>query len=149
MPYWHVYHKAALNSTRGWRSQCEFRISDPTSVYREIKTITQLAPSVCSDRDCIAVLAGCGESHGAFHLLGHRHYSAGGLDGARDGGVGRANGRRSRRIIECNVWERGGTDHCRGCALERSERRGQSVDYGLDYRQHSARARAVDLVRRY
>src|SRR6266436_3106547 len=123
-----------LNSTRTWRSYSEFRISDPTSVHREIKTITYLAPFVCTDRDCNAVLAGCGESHGAFHLLGHRHYSAGGMDGASDGGVGRTNGRGSRRIIECHVWERGGTDHCRDCALERSKQRGQGVDHGLYYR---------------
>src|SRR6266513_2285693 len=55
------------------------------------------------------------------------------------GWMGRATGRRSRRIIECHVWERGGTDHCCDCARERAERRGQSVDCRLDYRQHSAR----------
>ena len=117
-------------------------------IYRELKTITLLAPFDRADRNRIAVLAGCGESHGAFHLLGHRHYSAGGIDGARDRGVGRANGRRSWRVIECNVRERGGTHHCCDCALERPERRGQSVDYRLDHRQHSACARTVDLVRR-
>src|SRR4029077_13965782 len=124
----------------------EFRINNPTTVHREVKTITQLVPSVRADRDCIAVLPDCGESHGAFYLLGHRHYSAGGMDGPRDGGAGRANGRRSRRIIECHVWERGGTDYSRGCAFERSKQRGQSVDHGLDHRQHSARLWAVDLV---
>ena len=40
------------------------------------------------------------------------------------------------------------THHCCDCALERPERRGQSVDCRLDHRQHSACARAVDLVRR-
>ena len=60
------------------------RISYPDSIYREVKTITHLAPFDRADRDRIAVLAGCEESHGAFHLLGHRHYSAGGMDGARD-----------------------------------------------------------------
>ena len=67
--------------------------------YRELKTITLLAPFDRADRNRIAVLAGCGEFHGAFHLLGHRHYSAGGIDGARDRGVGRANGRRSRGLL--------------------------------------------------
>src|SRR5258707_3035001 len=128
-----------LSSTRRWCSQSEFRISYPARIYRELKTITLLAPFDRADRNRIAVLAGGGESHGAFHLLGHRHYSPGGIDGARDGGVGRANGRRSRRIIECHVWERGGTDHCRDCALKRSKQRGQSVDCRLDYRQHPTR----------
>ncbi len=59
-------------------------IPSASTVHREVKTITHWAPFDCADRDCIAVLAGCGESHGAFHLLGHRHYSAGGMDGARD-----------------------------------------------------------------
>src|SRR5258708_19901978 len=78
-----------------WCSQSEFRISYPARIYRELKTITLLAPFDRANRNRIAVLAGCGESHGAFHLLGHRHYSAGGIDGARDPGVGRANGRRN------------------------------------------------------
>ena len=56
-------------------------------------------------------------------------------------------GEGSRRIIECHVWERGGTHHCRSCALERSNQRGQSVDHGLDNRRHSARLRAINLAR--
>ena len=137
-----------LNSTRRCCSQSEFRISYPARIYRELKTITLLAPFDRADRNRIAVLAGCGESHSAFYLLGHRHYSAGGMDGARDRGASGANGGRSRRAIECHVRERGGTDHCCDCALERLERRSQSVDCRLDYRQHSASARLVDLVRR-
>src|SRR2546430_17061889 len=110
-----------LNSTRRWCSQSEFRTSNPARIYRELKTITLLAPFFRADRNRIAVLAGCGESHGAFHLLGHRHYSSGGIDGARDRGVGRANGRRSRRGTEIPVWERGGTLHCCDCALGTAE----------------------------
>ena len=33
-------------------------------------------------------------------------------------------GEGAARIIECHIWERGGTDHCRDCALERSKQRG-------------------------
>src|SRR5438309_4672870 len=128
--------------------QSEFHISYPARIYREVKTITLLAPFDRANRDRIAVLAGCGESHRAFHLLGHRHYSAGGMDGTRDRGVGRANGRRSRRVIECHVRERGGTHHCCDCALERHEQRGQSVDCRLDYWQHPACTRSLDLMRR-
>src|SRR5258707_2973423 len=76
-----------LNSTRRWCSQSEFRISYPARIYREVKTITLRAPFDRADRNRIAVLAGCGESYGTFHLLGHRHYSAGGIDCARDRSV--------------------------------------------------------------
>src|SRR4029453_9989963 len=62
-------------------------VSDPTSSHREAKIITHCAPSVCADRDCNEVLAGCRESSGAFHFLGHRIYSVGGMDGTRDRGV--------------------------------------------------------------
>src|SRR5437764_331598 len=59
-----------LNSTRRWCSQSEFRISNPARIYRELKTITLLAPFYRADRNRIAVLAGCGDSHRADHTDG-------------------------------------------------------------------------------
>src|SRR5205823_9960946 len=87
-----------LNSTRRWCSQSEFRISNPARIYRELKTITLLAPFDRADRNRIAVLAECGESHGAFHLLGNRHYSAGGMDGALVRSIGSTNVRRCWQV---------------------------------------------------
>ena len=77
------------------------------SVHRELKTITQLVPSVRVDRDCNAVLAGCGESHGAFHLLAHWHYSAGGMLEWPRGAVQIVRFRWSKTIVRSNYTERG------------------------------------------
>jgi len=94
-----------------------------------------------------AVLAGCGESHGAFHLLGIALFAADGW-GARPRPLAVRMGGGAGGIMNATFGNAAELDHCRDCA-SKAERRGQKRRLPARLSATFSRARAVDLVRRH